>query len=102
MKKLMTALLCSAALGWPAVQAQEIKSATKYGDMSTVSQDMLNRAATDSENFLQTNGDYASSVTIPTGRSTPPTCRGCGGLDLPDRSEESLETSPIVVNGTMS
>lgn len=39
-------------------QAQEVKPPMKFGDMSSVSQDMLNRAAADGSNFLHTNGDY--------------------------------------------
>ena len=39
--------------------SQEVaKPAPKYGDMSTVTQDLLNRAGTDGNNFLLTNGDY--------------------------------------------
>ncbi|MEE1543241.1 MAG: hypothetical protein V1267_01275, partial [Alphaproteobacteria bacterium] len=40
------------------VSAQEVGSGTLYGDMRTVTQDMLNRAASDSNNFLHTNGNY--------------------------------------------
>jgi glucose dehydrogenase len=43
-----------AAIAW----SQETKPAAKYGDMSLVSQDMLDRAAGDGNNFLHTNGDY--------------------------------------------
>ncbi len=52
------------ALAAPA-QAQEIKAATKFGDMSLVSQDLLNRAATDGQNFLHTNGDYKQTRFYP-------------------------------------
>jgi glucose dehydrogenase len=101
-KKLLTALLCSAALGSPAVQAQEIKSATKFGDMSTVSQDMLNRAASDSQNFLQTNGDYAQQRYYPNRQiNTTNVSKLRPAWIFQTEVKESLETSPIVVNGTM-
>jgi glucose dehydrogenase len=41
-----------------AATSQEVKPASKYGDMTTVTQDLLNRAASDGNNFLHTNGDY--------------------------------------------
>src|SRR5262245_66423091 len=41
-----------------AVSAQEVKPAAKYGDMNAVTQDLLNRAGGDGNNFLHTNGDY--------------------------------------------
>jgi alcohol dehydrogenase (cytochrome c) len=101
-KKLLTSLLCSAALAVPALHAQEIKSATKYGDMSFVSQDLLNRAAGDSQNFLLTNGDYTQKRFYP---SKQINTQNVGKLRpawiFQTEVKESMETSPIVVNGTM-
>ena len=102
MKKLMTALLCSAALGLPAVQAQEIKSATKFGDLSVVSQELLNRAASDSQNFLHTNGDYGQQRYYPNRQiNTGNVGKLRPAWIFQTEVKESLETSPIVVNGTM-
>ncbi len=102
MKNLLTALLCSAAFSLPAAQAQEIKSATKFGDMSTVSQDMLNRAASDSQNFLQTNGDYAQQRYYPNRQiNTTNVSKLRPAWIFQTEVKKSLETSPIVVNGTM-
>ena len=42
----------------PQTNAQETSSGTMYGDMLTVTQDMLNFAAGDGNNFLHTNGNY--------------------------------------------
>ena len=56
--------LGACALAMPAT-AQEIKNATKFGDMSLVTQDVLSRAATDGQNFLHTNGDYKQSRFYP-------------------------------------
>ena len=46
------------AFASPIVQAQEVGGGTLYGDMHTVTQDLLNRAAGDGNNFLHTNGNY--------------------------------------------
>ncbi|MGH8224253.1 MAG: quinonprotein alcohol dehydrogenase, partial [Woeseiaceae bacterium] len=40
------------------LHAQEVAGGTLYGDMQTVTQDMLDHAAGDSNNFLHTNGNY--------------------------------------------
>ena len=105
MKYLLTALLCSAALAMPAVpgaNAQEIKAATKYGDMSMVSQDLLTRAAGDSQNFLHTNGDYAQQRYYPNRQiNTTNVSKLRPAWIFQTEVKESLETSPIVVNGTM-
>ena len=46
-------------------RAQEVKNATLYGDMGTVTQDLLNRAAGDGNNFLHTNGNYEQTRYYP-------------------------------------
>jgi glucose dehydrogenase len=48
-----------------AVQAQEVDSGTLYGDMHTVTQDLLNLAAGDGNNFLHTNGNYEQTRYYP-------------------------------------
>ena len=48
-----------------AASSQEVKSAVKYGDMSTVTQDLLNRAESDGNNFLHTNGNYEQTRFYP-------------------------------------
>lgn len=55
-------LLLSASL---AVTAGETESGTLYGDMNTVTQDMLDRAGNDSNNWLHTNGSYAQTRYAP-------------------------------------
>ncbi len=82
--------------------AEETSNTTNYGDMNNVSQDMLNRAANDGNNFLHTNGNYAQTRYYPSKQINVNNVR-----DL--RPEwifqteivESLETTPIVVNGIM-
>jgi PQQ-dependent dehydrogenase (methanol/ethanol family) len=83
-------------------RAQEVRSATKFGDMNTVGQDLLNRAAADGNNFLQTNGNYHQTRFYPnreinTGNVSKLHPAWIFQTDVKD----SLETSPIVVNGVM-
>jgi alcohol dehydrogenase (cytochrome c) len=83
-------------------RSQEVKQATKYGDMSAVTQDMLNRAAADGNNFLHTNGDYNQQRYYPNrqiNRSNVAKLRPAWIFQTDVK--ESLETSPIVVNGIM-
>ena len=98
-----TAAVCALALGWSvAATAQEIKNATKYGDMNSVSQDLLNRAAGDGNNFLHTNGDYNQQRFYPNKQiNTGNVAKLHPAWIFQTEVRESLETSPIVVNGVM-
>ena len=89
------------------VAAQEIKQeATQQAapsvSFTAVTQDMLNKAAGDSKNFLHTNGDYNQQRYYP-GRQI--NTRNIGRLRpawiFQTEVKESMETSPIVVNGVM-
>jgi len=91
-----------AAFAATATQAQEVKGGTLYGDMQVVTQDMMNRAAGDGNNFLHTNGNYAQT------RYYPARQINVGNVNklrpawiFQTEVVESLETTPIVVNGTM-
>ena len=97
------AAVCALALGWSAAAcAQEVKSATKFGDMNTVSQDLLNRAGGDGANFLHTNGDYAQQRFYPNKQiNTGNVSHLHPAWIFQTEVKESLETSPIVVNGVM-
>jgi PQQ-dependent dehydrogenase (methanol/ethanol family) len=82
--------------------AQEVKPPMKFGDMSSVSQDMLNRAAADGSNFLHTNGDYNQQRYYPNRQiNTSNVARLHPAWIFQTEVKESLETSPIVVNGVM-
>jgi alcohol dehydrogenase (cytochrome c) len=82
--------------------AQEVKSATKYGDLSVVSQDLLNRAAGDGNNFLHTNGNYWQSRFYPNRQiNTGNVSKLRPAWMFQMAVTESLETSPIVVDGVM-
>ncbi len=82
--------------------AQEVRSAVKYGDMSEVTQDMLNRAGSDGSNYLLTNGDYAQTRYYPNRQiNTGNVARLHPAWIFQTDVTESLETTPIVVDGTM-
>src|SRR5262245_35404575 len=97
--------LAFAALG--GASAQEVKQDTgtktvKPANVTPVSQAMLDKAATDSANFLQTNGDYNQqrfhpAKQINTGNVKKLHVAWVFQTDV----RESMETSPIVVNGVM-
>ncbi|MBV8755158.1 MAG: PQQ-binding-like beta-propeller repeat protein, partial [Hyphomicrobiales bacterium] len=70
--------------------------------MSTVTQDLLNRAGDDGNNFLLTNGDYDQRRYYPNrqiNRNNVNRLRPAWIFQTEVR--ESMETSPIVVNGIM-
>ncbi|HXW26329.1 MAG TPA: PQQ-binding-like beta-propeller repeat protein [Xanthobacteraceae bacterium] len=82
--------------------AEVVKPPTRYGDMATVTQDLLNRAGEDGNNFLLTNGDYDQQRYYPNrqiNRTNVARLRPAWIFQTEVR--ESLETSPIVINGIM-
>ena len=86
----------------PAASADEVKNATKFGDLSLASQDLLNRAAGDGNNFLHTNGNYWQSRYYPNRQiNTGNVSKLRPAWMFQMEVRESLETSPIVVNGVM-
>ncbi len=83
-------------------QAQEVKSATLYGDMSTVTQDMLDRAHSDGNNFLHTNGNYDQTRYYPNRQiNVSNVNRLRPAWIFQTEVVETMETTPIVVNGVM-
>ncbi len=82
--------------------AEEIQRGTLYGDMSIVSQDMLDRAGSDGNNFLHTNGNYDQTRYYPNKQiNTSNVGKLRPAWIFQTEIVESLETSPIVVNGVM-
>jgi alcohol dehydrogenase (cytochrome c) len=82
--------------------AQETPVAPRYGDLSLVTQDLLNRADTDGNNFLMTNGNYAQTRYYPNGQiNAGNVSRLRPAWIFQTDVKESMETSPIVVNGIM-
>jgi len=86
----------------PGARAGEVEGGTLYGDMQLVTQDMLDRAEGDGNNFLHTNGNYdqtrfypASQINVANVRNLRP------AWIFQTEVVESMETTPIVVNGIM-
>lgn len=82
--------------------AGETDSSTVYGDMQRVTQDMLDKAQGDANNFLHTNHNYHQTRYYPASQINRENVADLKRawtfrMDV----KESLETTPIVVNGTM-
>jgi glucose dehydrogenase len=79
-----------------------INADTLYGNMQTVTQDMLNHAASDANNFLHTNGNYSQTRYYPAQQINRENVKDLKQAWVFKMDVlESLETSPIVVNGIM-
>jgi alcohol dehydrogenase (cytochrome c) len=82
--------------------AQESRTNAKFTDLSVVSQDLLNRADGDGNNFLLTHGSYQQTRYYPNRQINVSNVAGLHPawvfqMDIMD----SLETTPIVNNGIM-
>ncbi len=83
-------------------QAEEVQRGTLYGDMTIVSQDMLSRAASDGNNFLHTNGNYDQTRFYPNKQINTSNVRKLRPAWIfQTEVVETMETTPIVVNGVM-
>ena len=88
------------------VSAQEVKqdakSAAGHATISAVTQDQLDKADKSASNFLQTNGNYAQTRFYPEPPDQPRNVsESAPAWIFQTEVKESLETSPIVVNGVM-
>lgn len=82
--------------------AEETSTTTVYGDMSQVSQDMLSRAGGDANNFLHTNGNYHQTRYYPSAQINTSNVKNLRPAWIfQTEIVDSMETTPIVVNGTM-
>jgi len=84
--------------GW----SQETVQGPRFGDMSVVTQELLNRAGSDGNNFLHTNGNYAQTRFYPNQQiNTSNVSHLRPAWMFQTAVMESMETSPIVVDGIM-
>ena len=84
------------------VSAEEVKKATLYGNMNVVTQDMLNRAGGDANNFLHTNGNYSQTRYYPASQINTGNVKNLRPAWIfQTEVVESQETTPIIVNGVM-
>ena len=91
-----------AALAASATFAGETGKGTLYGDMRTVTQDMLDHAAGDANNFLHTNGNYNQTRYYPAHQINRNNVhRLARAWVFKTEVVESLETTPIIVDGVM-
>ncbi len=82
--------------------AQEVSTGTLYGDLQSVTQDMLNRAAGDGNNFLHTNANYAQTRYYPASQINTDNVKNLRPAWIfQTEIVDTMETSPIVVNGIM-
>jgi len=106
-KSLLLGSICAAALAMAGVAAaQEIKpmsvSTPKAAAVTPVTQAQLDKAASDGNNFLHTNGNYAQTRYYPNSQiNRGNVARLHPAWVFQTEVKESLETSPIVVNGVM-
>lgn len=98
-KALYALPLCLVAGG---ASAQEVSTGTLYGDLSHVNQDMLSRAAGDGNNFLHTNGNYHQTRYYPSRQINTENVKDLRPAWIfQTEIVDTMETSPIVVNGVM-
>ncbi len=106
-KSLLLATICSAAFAMAGMAgAQEIKatsaSMSQTAMVTPVSQKELDNAAHDGSNFLATNGNYEQTRFYPNAQiNRGNVSRLHPAWIFQTEVKESLETSPIIVNGVM-
>jgi glucose dehydrogenase len=84
------------------LNAQETEKKTLYGNMQTVTQDMMNRAASDGNNFLHTNGNYDQTRYFPAREINVANVQKLRPAWIFQTDVvETMETTPIVVDGIM-
>ncbi|HEY7747841.1 MAG TPA: PQQ-binding-like beta-propeller repeat protein [Aestuariivirgaceae bacterium] len=101
---LTTAIFSFASIAVTATlgSAQEPGGGPVYGDMTVVSQDLMNRAAGDGNNFLHTNGNYHQTRYYPNRQiNVSNVSKLRPAWMFQTEVMESMETTPIVVNGIM-
>ena len=84
------------------VEAQETEKTTLWGDMQTVTQDLMNRAASDGNNFLHTNGNYQQTRYYPSRQiNASNVSKLRPAWIFQTEIVETMETTSIVIDGIM-
>ncbi len=90
------------AAGAFSASAQEVEGGTLFGNMKTVTQDMMDRAESDGNNFLHTNGNYDQTRYYPARQINTSNVKNLRPAWIfQTEIVESQETTPIVVDGIM-
>ncbi len=98
----LAALLALGASWVTGARADEVNRGTLYGNMTTATQDLLNHAGQDANNFLMTNGDYTQKRYFPNRQINTMNVRHLHPAWIfQTEVKETQETSPIVVDGVM-
>lgn len=98
----LVASLCGIALVSLAAVNPAAGQGILYGDMGTVTQDMMNRASGDANNFLHTNGNYEQTRYYPASQINTDNVKNLRPAWIFQTDVlESMETSPLIVNGIM-
>ncbi len=94
-----------AAMSWGLAgqaAAEEVAQATLYGDMTAVSQTMLDQAGHDGNNFLMTNGNYSQTRFYPNRQINTMNVKHLHPAWIfQTEVKDTMETTPLVVNGVM-
>ncbi|MBX5472303.1 MAG: PQQ-dependent dehydrogenase, methanol/ethanol family [Acetobacteraceae bacterium] len=99
---MLAALAGLGLLGLNRAQADEVGQSTIYGDLTFVTQDMLNQAEHDGNNFLMTHGNYSQTRYYPNSQINAFNVQHLHPAWIFQTDVmESMETAPIVVNGVM-
>jgi len=97
--------LCAMAVGLfvgTASAQEETTASTLYGDLQSVTQSMLDRAGGDGNNFLHTNGNYSQTRYYPSRQIDTRNVKNLRPAWIfQTEIVDTMETSPIVVNGVM-
>ncbi len=89
-------------LGLTFIFCRNVSADTLYADMQTVTQDMLDRADGDGNNFLHTNGNYEQTRYYPAAQINTSNVHKLRPAWIHQAEiMESMETSPLIVNGIM-
>jgi alcohol dehydrogenase (cytochrome c) len=100
--KMAGALVGALGLSLAGVSLSPAWSQTKGAPATPVTQDQLNAAAGDSNNFLHTNGNYDQTRYFPGKQiDTSNVSKLHPAWIFQTEVKESLETTPIIVNGVM-
>ena len=99
---LVLGLAWAASPAWSGETAPAGGAGAKNAPAPSVTQDQLNAAATDENNFLHTNGNYTQTRYFPGKQiNTSNVAHLHPAWIFQTEVKESLETTPIVVNGVM-
>jgi len=94
--------LSLAFVGGHAIAGEEVTGGTLYGNMLAVTQDLLDNAAKDGNNFLHTNGNYDQTRYYPAAQINKENVHQLRPAWIfQTEIVESLETTPIVIDGIM-